>query len=234
MTKKQMLLIVLMAFKGITAQDADTHDIDTNTTRGSGVIGVPDPNALTNKIGATGTTGATGATGVTGPTGTTGDTGTTGPTGTTGDTGVTGATGVLAGVYAYIYDNAATQSVINAAPVLFNTNGTISGGITHTPGTSDIIVPNTGTYLISYLVNSATDMVFAVAVNASAFGFTEAGSIQTGVGETRQVAWTGILSLSAGDAVTLQNRSGTPVTITSANVSDSAPSATITIIQINP
>lgn len=162
------------------------------------------------KRGFTGSTGATGATGpsggVTGPTGATGATGNTGATGATGSTGATGATGSAGGIldFAYIYNVSPEATIAIEADILFDTNGPISSGFTHTPGTSQINVLNAGTYYVIFSVSGVESNQFALFVNgAASVPVTIYGS---GAG-TQQNTGFGTLVLGAGDVLTVRNHS---------------------------
>jgi len=156
-------------------------------------------------VGPTGATGATGASGgVTGPTGATGATGPTG--GATGNTGATGATGSGGGIldFAYIYNVTAEATIAIEADVLFDTNGPITAGFTHTPGTASINVVNAGTYYVIFSVSGVEPNQFAIFVNGVASSpITIYGS---GAGTQQNVGF-GTLVLGAGDVLTLRNHS---------------------------
>lgn len=68
----------------------------------------------------------------------------TGPTGDTGPTGA-GATGFGLSQYAYIY-NLTAQPIPIEADVPFDTNGILTSGITHTPGSTMIQILTSGIY----------------------------------------------------------------------------------------
>jgi len=175
----------------------------TGNTGATGVTGATGPTG-----GATGNTGATGATGpcCTGVTGTTGATGPTGTTGAIGTTGATGATGLSGGIldFAFVYNVTAQATVAIEADVLFDTNGPLSSGFTHTPGTSQINVLNSGTYYIIFSVSGVEPNQFAIFVNGAASSpVTIYGS---GAGTQQNVGF-GTLVLSANDVLTLRNHS---------------------------
>jgi hypothetical protein len=156
--------------------------------------------------GNTGATGATGAAGLIGTTGTTGATGPTGATGATGSTGATGATGSAGGIlgFAYVYNTAVEATVAIEADVLFDTNGPLSSGFTHTPGTSQITVLNAGTYYIIFSVSGVESNQFAIFVNGVA---TSPVTIYGSGAGTQQNVGFGTLVLNAGDVITLRNHS---------------------------
>ena len=142
-------------------------------------------NAATGATGATGSSGATGADGPTGPTGSTGATGATGPTATPD--------------YGYVY-NLSGQTVAVEGDVTFDTNGPLNG-FAHTPGTAVITALDSGTYLINFSVSSVEASQFAVTLNGTPLPDAIFGA-DTGTSQrTGQV----IVSLSAGDVITIRN-----------------------------
>lgn len=190
----------------------------TGETGSTGATGETGPTGVTGETGSTGATGETGPTGVTGETGPTGVTGETGPTGATGETGPTGETGETgatgAGLQSFgnVYELATVtdSTVIGGADVPFSNNGPLSG-VTHTAGSTTITVPNTGNYAIEYTVSLTAGIgsAIAIAVNGTVNPSTNISAL-VGVGELSGVT---ILSLTAGDSLTLRNNSGTAFTM---------------------
>jgi hypothetical protein len=168
----------------------------------SGSTGASGPTGLIGPIGLTGSTGATGPTGTDGVNGDTGPTGATGADGPTGATGVTGAAGAAApSEYAYIY-NLDAQVVPLNADVTFSTNGPIgSTVVSHAPGTDTITVNTPGVYEINFSVSGVEPNQFTVFVN----GIPVPGSTYGSGAGTQLNAGMTIVSLLAGDAVTLRN-----------------------------
>jgi hypothetical protein len=196
---------------------------DTGPTGPTGDIGPTGPTGDTGPTGPTGDTGPTGPTGDTGPTGPAGDTGPTGPTGDigptgptgdtgptgpAGDTGPTGPTGPGVTTYGYVYTQGAV-TVLAGGDISFSNSGTLSG-VSHTPGTTAVVVMVSGMYQINYSVNIATTGVnaaIAIAVN----GVVEASTDVLSVAGTGVISGTAILPLTAGDSVTLRNDSLVPM-----------------------
>ena len=170
----------------------------------AGVTGTAGTAGVTGVTGVTGGTGVTGSTGVTGGTGATGITGVTGSTGVTGGTGATGITGVTGTAelseFAYIY-NLGAQVVPIDADIIFDTNGPLTPGITHAPGTTDILVTTPGIYKITFSVSGVEPNQFALFVDDALVPGTVYGS---GAG-TQQNVGQAIVSLSASDVVTVRN-----------------------------
>ncbi|WP_227590171.1 collagen-like protein [Bacillus velezensis] len=142
----------------------------------------------------------TGATGDIGPTGPAGATGATGVTGAAGVTGATGATGSGLSEYAYVY-NLSAETVAIEAPVIFDSTGITTAGITHAPGTAQIIVTTPGDYEVTFSVSGVEPNQFTLFVNGGPVTNTVYGS---GAG-TQQNNGQAIITLAAGDILTLVN-----------------------------
>ncbi len=209
----------------------------TGPTGATGATGPSQgPTGATGATGPTGATGVTGSTGATGPTGTgsTGAAGPTGATGATGATGSTGATGTAGGIldFAYVYNLTAQPTIAIEADILFDTNGPISSGFTHAPGTSTITVVNAGTYAVIFSVSGVEPNQFAIFVNgAPSSPVTIYGS---GAG-TQENTGMGILVLSGGDILTLRNHSSAAaVTLqTLAGGTQTNVNASVTLLRIS-
>jgi hypothetical protein len=190
------------------------------TTGATGAIGPAGPTGPTGPPGATGPTGAIGApgsigaTGAAGSTGTAGSTGATGPAGPQGPQGVQGLTGPAgSGItgFATVY-NLAAQVVPIEADITFDSQSSGSG-ITFTNGTSVIIINASGLYFVSFGVSAVEPNQFAIFTNgALAAPYTIFGS---GAG-TQQNSGTVLLTLAAGDVITIRNHtSASAVTLQS-------------------
>lgn len=88
------------------------------------------------------------------------------------------------------------------APVVFDTNGPLSG-FTHTAGSSSITVVSAGTYLVDFSVSGTEPNQFTLFDNGSAVSGTTYGS---GTG-TQQNNGQVIVNLATGDDLTLVNHS---------------------------
>ena len=188
----------------------------TGATGPAGPAGV---DGASGPIGPTGPVGLTGADGATGPSGPSGATGPIGPSGTDGAAGGTGATGPAGpagsglGAFGYVYElpTLIDATVLGGADVPFSNNGPLSG-VTHTAGTTTITVPTAGQYRVSWYVNitfGGLGSSFAVAVNGTVDASTNVNSIAPG----GEVSGNSILSLAAGDVLTLRNNSALPATL---------------------
>lgn len=166
-----------------------------------GAAGPTGPTGATGTAGATGPAGSNGAQGAPGPTG---STGATGPTGATGSTGATGATGPANGLndYGYVYNEGA-QVVAIEADVAFDTNGLLTPGITHAPGSTEIQVVAAGDYKIAFSTSGVEPHQMALFVN----GVLLPGTIYGSGAGTQQNTGQVITTLGAGDVLTLRNHS---------------------------
>lgn len=180
-------------------------------------------NGPTGNTGPTGTTGPTGNTGPTGASGVTGSTGPTGPTGSTGSTGAGGATGPAGGggvTPAFGVAYGASSTVIGAdSAVTFDLGATPypNTGFTSvpSPGGSAFVVATSGDYEFDFYVNgthpaeTTVPLVFELYVNGSTvsrnYQFT--GALNPTLQQT--VVGHGIIALTAGQSVTLHNRTNT-------------------------
>ena len=102
-------------------------------------------------------------------------------------------------------------TVLPGEDVLFSNNGPLTG-ITHTLGTSTITVNNTGAYEINYSMNiiAGIGSEIAIAVN----GIVDASTPVSVIVNAGSISGTAILSLVAGDVITLRNNSVVPLTMT--------------------
>ena len=153
-------------------------------------------NTITSSSGSLGSCGCTPVCPIcpTGATGATGDAGTPGTTGATGTAGLS--------EYAYIY-NVAAQTVAIEADITFSTNGVIVGSITHTPGTSSIVLGSVGNYAIWFVVSGVEPNQFTIFQNGAPIVGSTYGS---GAG-TQQNPGMVIITAAAGDVLTLRNHS---------------------------
>jgi hypothetical protein len=126
--------------------------------------------------------------------------GATGPVGPVGAAGAPGTAGDSQ--YAYVF-NLGLETVTQYDGVLFSSNGDMSSGFAHVPGTAGLVVSNAGVYEISFSVNAAGANQIAVGRNG---GFQDAGA-NFGSSPDGQTTGTIILSLAAGDVLSLQSES---------------------------
>ncbi len=162
----------------------------------AGATGAPGAN------GTPGTPGSTGAPGPSGPPGETGAPGSVGPAGATGPTGAAGSNGLSQ--YGYIY-NTNPGTVAIEAGVTFDTNGVLTPGIIHDPGTTEVTIVESGDYKFTFSVSGTESNQFALFVN----GVVAPGTIYGSGAGTQQNTGQAILRLDAGRVVTLVNHSST-------------------------
>jgi hypothetical protein len=125
-----------------------------------------------------------------------------GTNGTGGSTGATGATGAGISQYGYIYNEDAEVVAIET-DITFSANGVLVG-IAHAPGTSQIVVGSAGDYKIEFSVSGVEPGQFALFVNGAPS--TDNTTYGSGAG-TQQNTGQAILTLAAGDILTVRNHS---------------------------
>ncbi len=215
---------------GIKVYSSESTDlvIDINGYFIAATLPATGPQGPAGPQGSLGLTGPIGPIGGTGATGSVGPQGPIGPAGATGPIGPTGPTGPGMTNYAYIY-NLAAQVVAIEADVTFSVSGATSG-VAFTAGTSAITVNAAGLYSVSFTVSGVEPNQFGIFVNGSA----AAGSIFGSGAGTQQNTGTILLSLVAGDVVTLRNHSSAAaVTLqTLAGGTQANTNASITIMKI--
>ncbi|ETT84145.1 collagen-like protein [Viridibacillus sp. FSL R5-0477] len=104
--------------------------------------------------------------------------------------------------YGYIY-NLGAEVVAIDADIIFDSTGIVTPGITHVPGTSQIIVTTPGIYEINYVVSGVEPNQFTLFLNGAPVTGTTYGS---GAG-TQQNTGQAIISLASGSSLTLRNHS---------------------------
>jgi hypothetical protein len=102
----------------------------------------------------------------------------------------------------FIY-NISAQTVPIEADVIFDTNGILSPGITHVPGTTQIAVTNPGNYEVTFSISGVEPNQFALCLN----GLQVAGTVFGSGAGTQQNNGQAIITLAAGDVLTLRNHS---------------------------
>jgi hypothetical protein len=189
---------------------------------GAGSIGPTGPtgspgSASTGPTGPTGA-GTAGSTGATGSAGAAGSTGPTGPTGA-GSTGPTGSTGAAggSGLAAYGYAVAQATTIIGAgAAVVFDLGATPfpNTGFTSVPapGGTTFVVATSGAYEYDFYVvgvpSTGSALEFAIAIGGVAQGPAHEfrSNFSATAGDVLVVRGEGIIQLTAGQAITLLNR----------------------------
>ncbi|SFG57706.1 BclA C-terminal domain-containing protein, partial [Clostridium homopropionicum] len=133
--------------------------------------------------------------------------------GVTGPTGPMGPTGAGLAGFGYVYQLAtvADATVAGGADVPFSNNGPLTN-ITHSAGTTTITVATTGVYKIFYSVSITAGVGSAIAIAVN--GTVDASTPISALVATGEVSGEAILSLAAGDVITLRNDSATPLITT--------------------
>jgi hypothetical protein len=102
----------------------------------------------------------------------------------------------------FIY-NVGAQTVAVEADVLFDSNGFLSSGITHTLGATQITVIGGGNYEVTFSASGVEPAQFALFLN----GVQAAGTVYGSGAGTQQNNGQAILALAANDVLTLRNHS---------------------------
>ncbi|WP_338011895.1 BclA C-terminal domain-containing protein [Desulforamulus ferrireducens] len=120
----------------------------------------------------------------------------------------------------------ADQTILAGADIPFSDNGPLFN-IAHTAGTTTFTVTNAGTYQIDYIVNITAGLNASIVLTVG--GVEVPGSQVDALVATGQLTGSVILTLAAGDVITLRNNSVISLTM------PLAPStgAQITIIQLD-
>ena len=146
--------------------------------------------------------------------------------GAQGPQGPAGTGGLSAFGYGFELATIADSTVVGGADVPFSNNGPLSG-VTHTAGTTTFTVPANGTYRFGYSVTitAGVGAAMALAVNGS----VDFSTMVSFVNATSTFGGVALMTLAAGDVVTLRNNSATPFTMMLAP----AAGAQLTIEKVN-
>lgn len=110
--------------------------------------------------------------------------------------------------FGYIY-SLRPQTVPIEADVMLDTNGILTSGITHVPGTAQITVADAGIYEVHFSVSGIEPNQFAIYIN----GALAEGTIYGSGADTQQNTGQAIVSLACGDMLTLRNHSSSTMVI---------------------
>lgn len=192
----------------------------------AGLVGLIGPQGVAGLVGEQGIAGVAGLVGEQGVAGVAGELGLTGPAGPEGPAGPAGG---LGGEYAYVYNNSLETVAVEDA-VDFDSNGLISPGISHAPGSSVINIAVAGVYEVTWTASGVEPNQFALFLNGapvieSTFG-SGAGT-QPNVGQV-------LLTIPAGSTLTLVNHSSAADVILQENAggTQAAVNASVLIRQI--
>ena len=111
--------------------------------------------------------------------------------------------------YGYVYALTQAATVALEAPVLWDTAGPLNG-VVFTPGSGNVTVAKAGLYKVEFSVSGTEPNQFAIAVNGTANASTIYGS---GAG-TQQNTGFAILTLAAGDVLSVINHSSSGGAVT--------------------
>ena len=178
----------------------------------AGPAGASGPSGPAGPAGASGPSGPSGPAGLDGLPGPPGPPGLDGLPGPPGPQGPPGPAGTGLNAYGYVYELAtiADATVVGGADVVLSNNGPLSN-VSHTAGTTTITVTTAGQYHVSWYVNitAGVGSSFAVVVNGAVDPSTNVNSLVV----TGEVSGNAILTLVAGDVLTLRNNSAIPATL---------------------
>ena len=87
------------------------------------------------------------------------------------------------------------------AAVDFDSNGVMSSGITHVPGSAGIALVNSGTYQVTFTVSGTAPNQIALFVNETVVP----GSVYGSGAGTQQNTGAAIITVAAGDTITVRN-----------------------------
>ena len=167
------------------------------------------PTCPTGPTGATGATGATGPLGIQGPegppgtNGTNGANGVSGPTGAIGPAGPTGPIGPAGTIGdAAIFTSSVPQSAIASGNIITLSNASANNSAGYTLASSGVLFANAGVYQITTKVNSGT--LLSTILFGSTGGFYLESAFAN-LGANQQVDGVSLLSLPAGEFLTIRN-----------------------------
>ena len=201
----------------------------TGPAGATGATGLPGANGLNGATGAVGPQGVTGPQGAKGETGPQGEIGPQGPTGPKGEMGVQGPIGPrgedgqISNQNATIYSMAG-QDLTSGNPLTLSSiktnNGLIVGGTT-------ITVTATGTYVVSYCMNKATNAAGTDSVSIAIDGTMDRTTSRP-LSDSSTTCGHFVMNLDEGNALSL-----VPVVINATRLEGSGgPCATLTVIRI--
>ncbi|MFJ7829397.1 hypothetical protein ACIQXU_04195 [Peribacillus sp. NPDC097284] len=93
--------------------------------------------------------------------------------------------------------------------VTFDTNGTITPGITHTAGSPDITVTTPGTYEVTFSVTPQQTSQFGLTLN----GALVPGSVYGSGSGSQEITGQALVTLADGDVLTLRNVTNSSITL---------------------
>ena len=180
-----------------------------------GPVGPQGPQGPAGPIGPQGATGATGPIGPIGPQGATGATGATGPVGPQGPQGETGPAGP-SGTNDAIYASAET-AVVEAGGTIPLTLDTATPETSMTVSDNSVNITEDGTYLVSYYVGGSVptnEFITSLYLNDAVISGENIVQSNSAGAASKTI----LLTLSAGDSLSLVNTSATEATLSAASL----------------
>jgi hypothetical protein len=104
----------------------------------------------------------------------------------------------------------ADATVVGGADVPLSNNGPLAG-VTHTAGATTVTVPTAGVYQIDYNINITAGIGSAIAIAVN--GTVDPSTPITALVAVGEVSGTAMLTLAAGDVLTLRNNSAVALTL---------------------
>jgi hypothetical protein len=126
--------------------------------------------------------------------------------------GWTTPSGAGTSAYGYVYQLAtlADATVVGGADIPFSNTGP-ANNVTHVPGTTTIVISNTGQYEVNYQVSITAGIGSALAIAVN--GVVDASTVVNTLVATGIVSGKAIITLNAGDVITLRNNSLVALTL---------------------
>ncbi len=189
-------------------------------------MGAQGTEGLPGSVGATGGEGPAGPPGEAGPQGAAGAEGAQGAIGAKGATGATGPAGSNGlSQYAYVY-NLGGETVALEADVTFDSNGVMTPGIKHAPGSAGIEIAEAGTYELTFSVSGTEPSQMALFLN----GTLVPGAIYGSGAGTQQNVGQAIFSAPAGAVLTVKNHTSSAAVGLATPIGGTQPSSNASVV----
>ena len=195
-----------------------------------GAVGPAGPAGIPGAVGPAGPAGIPGAIGPAGPAGTPGAVGPAGPQGLQGVQGVQGIPGPAGTIGTFASIGAISLQVPNDNdPIVFDGTSTLSN-VTLDVAKTTLTVGAAGMYLVNWGISTpGASCTLGVAVNGTANSATKFG---LGGGNAKSIGMEAIISLAAGDAVSLRNLSTTTCSLNLNGNGGGGNSAFLTLVRL--
>lgn len=123
-------------------------------------------------------------------------------------------TGAALGAYGYIYNTSASLVIGVGEDIPFDSNGILSTGITHTPGSTDVTIAMAGIYAFHFTANVIADALNSFVVTINDVPVPGAAFSTSVVGSAGEITGHVIVAVPAGAVVTVRNNNALPVDVT--------------------